>query len=155
RQPVSSAPRTRLRKASSHALTSRTHSAADRYRTRAVSTPRNGLTRRHASSVATWPDFHEWFKAALRTVRIRLAVARRLRSPFALLSILRWFGLRPGLERASGGLPARPRCQSSIFRAVSFATKAVPSARRMWVSAVRRLWYTDLAPRPSSSFRYS
>src|SRR5215813_10778822 len=91
-------------------------------RTRAVSTARNGLTRRHASSLATWPDFQAWFNAALRTVKMRFAVARRLRTPSALLSALRWFGLRPGLERASAGFVARPRCQSSIRLTVSLAT---------------------------------
>src|SRR5262249_57437629 len=88
RQPVSIAPCTRLRNAGSQALTSRTHSASERYRTRAVSTARKGLTRRQASSLATWPDFQAWFNAAFRTVRIRFAVARRLRMPSALLSIL-------------------------------------------------------------------
>ena len=37
-----------------------------RYRTRAVSTPLNGFTRRHASSLATCPDFHARFKADFR-----------------------------------------------------------------------------------------
>jgi hypothetical protein len=39
---------------------------------RAVSTPRNGFTRRQASSLATCPAFHAWFSAAFRTVKIRL-----------------------------------------------------------------------------------
>jgi hypothetical protein len=45
---------------------------------------------------------------------MRFAVARRLRMPSALLSTLRWLGLRPALERARAGFAARPRCQSSI-----------------------------------------
>jgi hypothetical protein len=62
--------------------------------------------------------------------------------PFAalpVLSALRWFGLRPGLERVSAGLTERSRCQSSIFLAVSFPTRVVPSAGKMWVSAARRV----------------
>ena len=64
-------------------------------------------------------------------------LARRLRMPSAVLSALRWFGLWPGLERASAGFAARPRCQSSILFAVSLPTITVPSAGRMWVSAAR------------------
>ena len=131
--------RTRLRNAGSQALTSRTHSASERYRTRAVSTARKGLTRRQASSLAAWPEFQAWFNAAFRTVRMRFAVARRLRMPSALLSILRWLGFRPGLERARAGFAARPRCQSSIFFAVSLPTNVVPSAGRTCVSAARRV----------------
>jgi len=49
----------------------------------------DGLMRRQGSSLATCPDFHAWFNADFRTVRIRLAVARRLRIPSALLSAVR------------------------------------------------------------------
>src|SRR5215510_1779282 len=109
-------------------------------RTRAVSTARNGLTRRQASSLATWPDFQAWFNAALRTVKMRFAVARRLRTPSALLSAFRWFGLRPGLERASAGFAASAACQSLIFSAVRLLARVAPNTGRIWVSATRRVW---------------
>ncbi len=40
---------------------------------------RKGTTRRHASSEGSFPSRQAWLRAALRTVRMRLAVAQRRR----------------------------------------------------------------------------
>ena len=105
---------------------SRFASAIVRYRMRAASTPLKGLTLRHAASEAVLPSWKAWLSAALRTVRMRLALERRRRAASSLPSNSRCCCALPGLVRTRGGTLATPTCHLRSSSVVSVATSTLP-----------------------------